>query len=74
MKKQQEIQELIGMYDRWTKGEFSTDLFMKAFETRFHKEIRAENARRYEREGWGWNDIDWDKLEAHPMLSKLIGQ
>lgn len=66
------IQQLAEMHVMLSLGEFTPDNFAKAFHYRFRKEVDAVKRRRHKQSNYGWDDIDWDKFEANPILKQLL--
>ena len=67
-----DIKQLAEMYVMMSRGEFSQDAFLRAFKVRFSREIQTVVEARKKRENYGWKTIDWERLEAHPLLKELL--
>ena len=66
------IKQMAEMYVRVVRGEMSPDTFLQGFKSRFGPQITAEVNRRKKLENYGWDSIDWEAVEKHPLLSQLL--
>lgn len=66
------IQQLAEIHVMASRGEITIERFAQAFQARFPNEILKAKRRIYKESNYGWDTIDWKKLEAHPLLSQLI--
>ena len=71
-RKKKETAQMVEIWIMMERGEVTRDYFLKAFYYRFGSEIRRERTRQFQKNGYGWKDIDWSKVEANIVLKQLL--
>lgn len=66
------IKQLAELHVMVSLGEYSAENFCKAFYARFPAEVQRVKNKRSKESNYGWDQIDWDKVETHPLLSQLL--